>query len=751
MNANDSNDREIERQLEQHFASGSDNVPPTPDLWVFLEGRLGDQTPRPLWAGIRDWAFPAGGFNGVPPIAATAAAVVVVAIAGSVWFAVGGRDVRTITVVETVIVEKPVTITEKIVETVVVEKHVEGQSVKVVETVIVEKPVIRVEKVVETVVVEKVVEGKSVVVVETVIVEKPVTITEKVVEDVVVKSLFQLLPTPTPAAITSRPTAEPAPTAVPAATAAPQPTTFPVPTTLPTAVPAVILAGGAYAPPSQSTGTPTPGTRLTDPDPEQRSLPNQPGATTFEDYERQPLTDASEDAVSTFSLDTDRTSFQLALNWARSGYQVDPASVRAEEWVNAFDYGYAAPSVDDRFAITSDLFEHPLDNGRYMARVAFKAPEVVTDAPLNVTLVLDASGSMSSGNRVAIAREAAETIRQSLDRDDRISVVHFTTYVLDELTVENAAPDDRAVSDSIARLEPHDSTNVQAGLDLGVRLADAMRRERPEALNYIVLMSDGVANVDATDPFAILEATSAPAGANPLRLITVGVGIENYNDHLLEQLAQHGNGWYRYLFDEEQARSTFRRDNWLALASPVADQTRAQVVWNPDVVRAWRIIGYENRVTSAASFTQDRQEFAEVYSGAATTVFYELELHDDFRQKGGLGQVELRWVEPDSGRAWSQSSDVVSSGEVVRLHDNPLLGFGAVVALTADRYSALGDSPEPYRGYARDLLHLWADYTMDLLQNDLGHLAAFNDFAYVLETLLMNVPYVSPDNSGYSR
>ena len=728
MNANDSNDRETERLLEAHFASGAANVPPTPDLWVFLEDRLGDQAPKPLLAGIRDWAFPAGGFNGVPPIAATAAAVVVVAIAGSVWFAVGGSDVRTVTVVETVIVEKPVTITEKIVETVVVEKSVEGKTVRVVETVIVEIPVIRVEKVVETVIVEKSVEGKTVRVVETVIVEKPVTRVEMVIETVVVEKAVQVVPTTMPAA-------EMAP---PAATAAPQPTAMPAATGVP-----------ALAP--RPTGTPMPPPVLSDPDPEQRSLPNQPGATTFEDYERQPLTDASEDAVSTFSLDTDRTSFQLALNWARSGYQVDPASVRAEEWVNAFDYGYAAPSVDDRFAITSDLFEHPLDNGRYMARVAFKAPEVVTDAPLNVTLVLDASGSMSSGNRVAIAREAAEAIRRSLDRDDRISVVHFTTYVLDDLTVENAAPDDRAVADSIAWLEPHDSTNVQAGLDLGVRLADGMRRERPEALNYIVLMSDGVANVDATDPFAILEATSAPDGANPLRLITVGVGIENYNDHLLEQLAQHGNGWYRYLFDEEQARSTFRRDNWLALASPVADQTRAQVVWNPDAVRAWRIIGYENRVTSAASFTQDRQEFAEVYSGAATTVFYELELHDDFRQKGGLGQVELRWVEPDSGRAWSQSSDVVSSGEVVRLHDNPLLGFGAVVALTADRYSALGDSPEPYRGYARDLLRLWADYTMDLLQNDLGHLAAFNDFAYVLETLLMNVPYVSPDNSGYSR
>ena len=734
MNSNDSNDREMERLLEQHFTSGSDNVPPTPDLWVFLEDRLGEQEPRPIWAGIRDWAFPAGGFNGVPPIAATAAAVVVVAIAGSVWFVVGSSNLGggpgDPTGTPAIAGQPTPTPIPAMMVTAAPAPTARVEKVVVVETVIVEKPVIRVEKVVETVVVEKMVEGKVVVVLQTVIVEKPVTITEKVVETVVVEKEVQVVSTTMPAA-------EMAP---PAATAAPysrrqcqRQRESPRPRRGRRARRCrrqwrrrpQSRRGGAYSPPPQ------------------------PGATTFEDYERQPLTDASEDAVSTFSLDTDRTSFQLALNWARSGYQVDPASVRAEEWVNAFDYGYAAPSVDDRFAITSDLFEHPLDNGRYMARVAFKAPEVVTDAPLNVTLVLDASGSMSSGNRVAIAREAAEAIRRSLDRDDRISVVHFTTDVIYELSVENAAPDDRAVADSIARLNPHDSTNVQAGLDLGVRLADRMRRERPEALNYIVLMSDGVANVDATDPFAILEATSAPDGANPLRLITVGVGIENYNDQLLEQLAQHGNGWYRYLFSEDQARSTFRRDNWLALASPVADQTRAQVVWDPDVVKAWRIVGYENRVTSAASFTQDRKEFAEVYSGAATTVFYELELHDDVRHKGALGQVELRWVEPDSGRGWSQSTDIASSGEAVWPGGDPQLRFGAVVGLTADRYSALGEFAEPHRGYAQDLWRL-RDLTVDL-QNDLSHLAAFHDFAYVMEALLRNVPYVSPDNSGYSR
>ena len=715
MKTNDSNEREMERKLEQHFTSGADNVPPTPDLWSNLEGRLGEQDPKPLWAGVRDWVFPPGGFKNMPPVAAAAAAVVVIAIVGSVGYVIGNLGPDGSPPVTTVVgqptatpmaaimatpapASAPLTVTEKVVETVVIEREVTR-----VETVIVEKPVTITEKVVETVIVEKSVEGKNVVQVQTVIVEKPVTVTERVVETVVVEKQVPLVATSTPS--------------------------------------------GAMAPAPTATSAP-PGA-LTPPQGELKTLPNQPGATTFEDYERQPLTVTADDAVSTFSLDTDRTSFQLALNWASSGYDVDPASVRAEEWVNAFDYGYEPPTVDDRFAITSDVFEHPLDGGRYMARVAFKAPEVVTDGPLNVTLVLDASGSMADGDRVYIAREAAEAIRRSMDRDDRISVVHFTTNVIRELTVDNASPDDRAVTDSIARLEPHGSTNVQAGLDLGVQLADRMRRERPDALNYVILMSDGVANVDATDPFAILAATSAPDGANPLRLITVGVGIENYNDQLLEQLAQHGNGWYRYLFSEEQARSTFQRDNWLALASPVADQTRAQIVWDPDVVKAWRIVGYENRVTSAESFTQDRKEFAEVYSGASTTVFYELELHGNIRQNGGLGQVELRWVEPASGRGWSQSTDIVSTGQFTHLVDDPMLEFGAVVALTADRYSAVGDYGEPSRGLSSQLWRL-RDLTVDL-QYDLGHLAAFNDFAFVQEALLRNVPYVSPDNSGYSR
>ena len=478
-----------------------------------------------------------------------------------------------------------------------------------------------------------------------------------------------------------------------------------------------------------------------------------PADTTFQDYGRVPFVETSIDPVSTFSLDTDRTSYYLALSWARSGYAVLPDSVRAEEWVNAFAYDYDPPHDSRGFAVTSDVAEHPLDGGRHLARIAFQAPELRDDTPLNVTLVLDASGSMGEGNRVAIAREAAETIRRSLAPRDRIAVVHFTTDVIDRFTVEHREPEDAAVVRSISHLAPHEATNVQAGLDLGVQLADRARRVRPDAYNYIILMSDGVANVDATDPFAILEAAGDSDRGNPLRLIAIGVGIHNYNDYLLEQLAQHGNGWYRYLDNPEQARATFSRENWLALSVPYADQTRAQVTWDPDIVQSWRIVGYENRVTPDHTFEQNRREFAEIYSGAATTVFYEIELRRDTRERGALlklGDVELRWVDPSSGASLSQRAQVAerpvaSFGAL----DDPLFRLGAIVALASDRYSSLSYQYERAApGVHADLADLQDE--LRALEGSLGRLDAYRDFAFLLDVLTETAGEAAPP-SGYSR
>ncbi len=521
---------------------------------------------------------------------------------------------------------------------------------------------------------------------------------------------------------------------------APVPTTYPVATNYP-----------RYTPLPQATGTPAP---LQSSGVDAAFEPAAP--TTFRDYAQAGWVWADQDNLSTFSLDTDRTSFQLALNWAQSGYAIEPDSVRAEEWINSFSYGYREPANNDSFGITTDVIAHPLNGDLHMVRLGFQAPTVEDNKPLNVTLVLDASGSMADGNRVDIARAAAESIRNSLDSDDRISVVHFTDNVIEQYTVQHSRPSSRDVTNSIGRLAPHGSTNVQAGLNEGVRLADWARRERPSAYNYIILMSDGVANVDATDPFAILESAYDADSSNPLRLITIGVGINNYNDVLLEQLAQYGNGWYRYLSDVDQARATFARDNWLAISTPFADQTRAQVTWNPDVVESWRMIGYENRITSDQSFTENRKEFAEIPAGAATTVFFEIRLRDEIRsrlsQVADLGNVDLRWVTPNGGLSNRQAKELnMRPDRAFGGSGDALLEFGAIVALAADRYASL---PTVDSGGAADVDSQLSALSNRLqsLEGQLGELDSYKDFRYVLTQMLRDLPQAPVgSSSGYSN
>ena len=614
---------------------------------------------------------------------------------------------------------------ETVVQTVVVEKSVPGQTV--IQTVIVEKEVaVAGERVVQTVVVEKavVVERETMVedalpgepgqagapaaeapkpIVETVIVEKVVVKeVEKIVEvEVEVEKVVE---------------AETM-IAAPAATAAP-----------------------AAAPQS----APTPVVKTSPPQPSQSS---QPGATTFQNTTRSNFALTSQDDTSTFSLDTDRTSFQLALNWTRSGYEVAPASVRAEEWINAFNYGYDMPRHDDSFNIQTDIIAHPLDNGLHLARVAFQAPDVAVDLPLNVTLVLDGSGSMADGNRVEIARSAAETILSSLSQDDQMSIVHFDNNVKRRLTVSRDDPSSMDLRQSIHDLQPGGGTNVQAGLNKGVQLAHVMRKRRPNAYNYVILMSDGVANVDATNPFAILESARDDNPENPIRLITIGVGINNYNDVLLEQLAQHGNGWYRYLSTPEEGRMLFNRENWLALSVPFADQTRAQVVWDENLVSSWRMIGYENRVTSDESFTRAEKKFAELPAGSATTVFFELELVDPYvlgNANKPLGNVEVRWVTPSTGEGNRQHQEIDS---VLAAHE-ATTDFGAIVALTADRYSGLHD----YGGERPGSIHQDLSDLVNMLRSvgsPIAGTSAYQDFELVLNSLVDNVG--PAPSTGYSR
>ncbi len=672
--------------------------------------------------------------------------LVTLAIATAVLFACT-RDVAT---VQTVVVERDITVApEVLVETVVVEREITVKPEIQVHTVVVEKEItVEPEIEVQTVVVERVVTIEKEVIVERVVtaeptvivVEREVEVPYPVRETVIVEREVTVPPEIVVHTVLVEPTAHPSPEATP---------TPEIEFQSPLAICQPIPVWGTGRGGSTNVGVPaSAGSSTTLSVPASAPFPIlppqtiRPPLTTFQDNERQPWNLTTEDDTSTLSLDTDRTSFHLARNWAKDGFDIVPDSVRAEEWINSFDYNYPSPIDSSEFGISTDITRHPLDPELGMVRLTFRAPEVEDDFDLNVTMVLDASGSMADGNRVAIARAAAETLRESLDPNDRVSIVHFTTDVIDELTVANASPDDRDAAESIARLIPHESTNVQAGLNLGVQLAHQMRTERPDALNYIMLFSDGVANVDATNPFVILDTATDVDPDNPLRLITIGVGVANYNDVLLEQLAQHGNGWYRYLTVPEEGEALFNRENWLALSVPFADQTRAQVTWDPDKVERWRLIGYENRVTSDESFDQALKKFAEIPSGVATTIYFEIEPVETINNgddDSDFGNVEIRWVSPDDRSDRRQDADILPDPDAsVAPH------FAAIIALAADRYSnACNVPPETVNSELIDLATQLID-----IATPISSTRAFQDFQFVLDGLIATTD--PPPTSGYS-
>ena len=458
----------------------------------------------------------------------------------------------------------------------------------------------------------------------------------------------------------------------------------------------------------------------------------------------QPMVSTALDPISTFSLDTDRASYQRSLELARRGYEIDPAEIRAEEWINALGYGYSTPNRDDEFSISTDVFQHPDTQGMHMARVGIQAPKAQgRRIPVNVTLVLDASGSMKDEDRIGIAQAAARQIVENLDRRDRVAVIHFVSTVIKQESVEHTSPSNKDIRISLNNLRPRGSTNVQAGLNEGLNMAYRERARNPESINYIILFSDGVANVDATNPFAILEnlgEKSEYSRPNPIRIITIGVGIQGYNDHLLEQLAQHGNGWYRYLDNRNQARSTFSKENWTRLTQPFADQARAQVTWNPEMVEHWRIVGYENRVTPDSTFTKNLREFAEIPSGTAMTVLYELQLSPKLTERRAdtarLAEIEIRWVEPATGISREQYGTLSGAWrESFASLDDHMLRLGVITGLAADIYANLDDGGYGTGGRDAPARLSIVGQELEDLKPHLGGVRAYSDISILLEQL----------------
>ena len=364
--------------------------------------------------------------------------------------------------------------------------------------------------------------------------------------------------------------------------------------------------------------------------------------TFFQNYGVNPFIDARADHLSTFAMDIDTASYSVARRFVQDGNRPDPDSVRVEEFVNYFDQEYPLPHKG-AFAVHVDGARSPFSTDTWIARVGIQGRDVPDHHRKDATLVfvIDTSGSMSRENRLELVKRALRLLVRELRPNDQIGLVTYGNRGHAILNPTEAKHDDY-ILEVIDGLHPGGSTNAEEGLRLGYEMAD--RWLDPERITRVILLSDGVANVGQTGPNAILNQVRKYVNEG-VTLSTVGVGMGNYNDVLMEQLANDGDGSYIYIDNLTEAWKSFV-DNLTSTLQVIARDAKIQVSFKPDVVHSYRLIGYENRDVADRDFRNDSVDAGEVGAGHSVTALYELRLHE--RADGPVAKIHVRYEDPDS-------------------------------------------------------------------------------------------------------
>lgn len=368
----------------------------------------------------------------------------------------------------------------------------------------------------------------------------------------------------------------------------------------------------------------------------------------FTHYGANPFIDADEDALSTFALDVDTGSYTICRRYIREGYLPPPDAPRVEEFVNFFTKDFPPPRRED-FQIHIDGMPSPfahVRNGDYwLLRIGVRG-RVIDDRdrePAQIVLVIDTSGSMGMGNRLPLLKESMRILLDELRRDDEIGIVEFGSRARVVLPL-TPLYEEGDIYRAIDSLHPNGSTNAEHGLKLGYQMMrEGARRGR---LHRIIFCSDGVANVGNTGWESILD--NVRRHSDDIGLTTIGFGMGNYNDILMEQLADAADGQYAYVDNMSEAKRVLR-ENLTGTLQTIAKDVKAQIEFDPKYVQKYRLLGYENRDVRDEDFRDDRIDAGEIGSGHEVTILYEVKLKPR-ATRNRIATVHLRYERPESGR-----------------------------------------------------------------------------------------------------
>jgi Ca-activated chloride channel family protein len=443
-----------------------------------------------------------------------------------------------------------------------------------------------------------------------------------------------------------------------------------------------------------------------------------------------PFRQVRQEPVSTFSIDVDTASYGFVRASLNRNVLPQPAAVRAEEMVNYFPYDYAAPTSAARpFHSNIAVFPSPWTAGRKIVRIGIKGYAVrPTERPrTNLVFLIDTSGSMQAPNKLPLLKQSLAMLVEQLGPRDRVAIVAYAGSAGTVLEPTPASDKGRILA-ALDRLSVGGSTAGAEGIRQAYALAEASFD--PRGVNRVMLATDGDFNVGITNPDELKGFVERECGKGVF-LSVLGFGMGNYNDALMQVLAQNGNGAAAYIDTIGEARKTLVEEASSTLI-PIAKDVKIQVEFNPATVAEYRLIGYETRMLAREDFDNDRVDAGDVGSGQSVTALYEIVPAGGPGTAGPLryapakagtpgageyGFVKIRYKLPKSEKSQLLSTPIDRTREVARFADAPRdARFATGVAAFADllrggKYSgsidydrvleivnaARGDDPYGYR------------------------------------------------------
>jgi Ca-activated chloride channel family protein len=383
------------------------------------------------------------------------------------------------------------------------------------------------------------------------------------------------------------------------------------------------------------------------------SLAGQPpepqGTEAYKDYGINPATDPAKDRFSTFAIDVDTASYAIARRKILEGTLPPYQAVRAEEFLNYFGYAYAAPKSGP-FTVHLAAAPSPYTKGHHFLRVGVqgKRVEAKERTPVHLVYLVDTSGSMQSADKMGLVKKSLRILTDGLKTGDTVALCTYAGSVREVLAptgIDNKGRIHAAIED----LTASGSTAMSSGIELAYKLAE--RTLVKGHVNRVVVLSDGDANVGATSHDEILKTIRLAKGKG-ITLSTVGFGNGNYKDTMMEQLADNGDGNYSYIDSESQARRVFS-EQLSGLLQVIARDVKIQVEFDPNVVKEYRLIGYENRDVADKDFRNDKVDGGEIGAGHSVTALYDVVLKSTV---AAPVTVRLRHKEPIGGEKASEVS-----------------------------------------------------------------------------------------------